>query len=110
MPVCTKCEKNLPESSFRLVRSDGTKRQRRCAKCCDQGNMKTRRDRRAGITEDRRRTHCGELSHRAKLTEDDVRLIRQLDGLSDKKVGEKFDVGPTCIWYIRNGKTWTNVR
>jgi hypothetical protein len=53
----------------------------------------------------------GEKSHKAKLTNDDARLIKQLisAGLPLQAIGEKFDVARTTISDIKHGNSWTHV-
>lgn len=53
-------------------------------------------------------THMrGERNHNAKLTEDDIRLIRSLRGkLSQRAIGEKFHVSEAAIMMIHSGRNW----
>ena len=47
----------------------------------------------------------------AKLTEDDVILIRQLiaDGMPTPLIAEKFEVHRSMIWRIKTGMNWKHV-
>jgi hypothetical protein len=55
--------------------------------------------------------HDGERSGNAKLTLDDVRLIRQriAAGASDRTLSAEMGVSPAAVWMIRTGKTWKQV-
>jgi hypothetical protein len=53
--------------------------------------------------------HTGELNPKAKLTEEDVRWIRQL-GASAVSLARCFDVTPESIRNIRAHRTWAHVR
>ena len=56
-------------------------------------------------------THLqGEQIRWAKLTEDDVREIRQLSDLSTPVLGRRFGVSPAAIWMIRTGRNWKHVQ
>lgn len=69
------------------------------------------------FTEENRHLHSsmskqGALNGRAKLTEDDVRKIRQLwkDGITRKELYEMYpQVNPTTIRGVINNKTWKNL-
>lgn len=69
------------------------------------------------FTEENRHLHSslskqGSLNGRAKLTEEDVRLIRKLwnEGVSRKELYEKYpQVNPTTIRGVINNKTWKNI-
>lgn len=52
----------------------------------------------------------GSKHHKAKLTESDIPLIRELiaAGLTQKAVGEKFEVSKNTISAIVNGRNWTH--
>jgi len=54
----------------------------------------------------------GEDNGRAKLTEDDVRLMRRLvaDGMSGKLAAEKFDVSCPLVSLICARKRWAHVQ
>ena len=48
----------------------------------------------------------------ARLTEEDVRLIRELkkqSDLSNAEIARKFEVGSSTVSDIINGHTWRNV-
>ena len=57
-------------------------------------------------------SRLGELNGRAKLTEDDVRLMRRLvaDGMSGKLAAEKFDVSCPLVSLIVARKRWAHVQ
>ena len=54
----------------------------------------------------------GALHPRAKLSEEDVRLIRKLReaGLSYRVIARKFDVSYVAVWAAANYWTWARVR
>ena len=47
----------------------------------------------------------------AKLTEDDVMLIKLLliEGLSAREIAEKFEVTKYTVWRIKAGQIWKHV-
>jgi hypothetical protein len=49
---------------------------------------------------------------RAKLSEDDIHLIRTMkeDGQRIRAIAKWFDVSHHCIHQITTGKTWKHVR
>jgi hypothetical protein len=49
---------------------------------------------------------------KVSLTRWQVRKIRKLLALGapDAKLAEQFEVSRACIWYIKNGKTWKDVK
>jgi len=60
---------------------------------------------------------CGQDHYNSQLTEDDVRLIRELvdyrdslkkelKQLSDRAIAEKFSVTHSAIYRIRHGSSW----
>ena len=55
------------------------------------------------------RSARGESNSKAKLTEDNVQEIRRLikDGLSSRKIAERFGVRHAAILTIKNGKNWS---
>lgn len=57
-------------------------------------------------------TRRGERNPKAKLTDDDVRLIRALgrEGISHRVLARKFEVGKNAVESVLNGKTWKHVR
>lgn len=59
-------------------------------------------------TEDRR----GERNSFAKLTDDDVRTIRQLraQGIGPTELGKRFGVDRSAIKFIISGRTWSHVQ
>lgn len=53
----------------------------------------------------------GERHYRAKLTADDVRLVRELaEEMTIRKIAEKFDVSHHAVHSIIKHKTWKHVR
>lgn len=56
-------------------------------------------------------TRRGVKHPRAKLTEDDVRLIRALskEGLSQRVIARKFYVSKRAVEAILTGRTWRHV-
>ena len=56
-------------------------------------------------------TRRGVKHPRAKLTEDDVRLIRALskEGLSQRAIAKKFYVSKRAVEAILTGRTWRHV-
>jgi len=52
----------------------------------------------------------GELHKGSKLTENDVRYIRNNKNASLPELAEKFNVGTGNIWCIRHNKTWKHVK
>lgn len=56
----------------------------------------------------RRRGVRGEANNAAKLTENDVRLIRRLraDGMSYQRIGRVVSVGWMAVRSVSNGDTW----
>lgn len=56
-------------------------------------------------------THTyGESHSQAKLTEDQVRDIRSLEGLMDQyEIAKKFGVAQATIWHILHRKTWRHI-
>ena len=54
----------------------------------------------------------GEGCCKAKLTENDVRLIRQLraDGMKYRVIASKFNIDHSTVWQIVNYYTWNHVR
>ena len=53
----------------------------------------------------------GERNHRAKLTEDDVRLIRALgaEGMTHRGLAAKFEVSKRAIEAVLTGQSWRHV-
>ena len=54
----------------------------------------------------------GRRNGMARLTEEDVRLIRELkkqSDLSNAEIARKFEVGESTVSDIINGQTWRNV-
>jgi hypothetical protein len=53
----------------------------------------------------------GERHHNAKLTADDIRLIRALQGsVSSRRVGEKFGICGRTVLDIWERITWIHMR
>jgi len=57
------------------------------------------------------KTKKGERHHHAKLKESDIEVIRGLleNGLTMKEVGEQFNVSPSVVCNIKNGKAWKHI-
>jgi hypothetical protein len=53
--------------------------------------------------------HRGESHSMCKLTEAQVRAIRETTGLSVREVGRRYGVSATTISCIRLGKTWAHL-
>jgi len=53
----------------------------------------------------------GERHHNARLSEDDVRLVRALyaEGLRQVDIAEKFGIGQTTVSNVLNFVTWRHV-
>ena len=55
--------------------------------------------------------NTGERHYKAKLTADDVRLIRELSGeMTIRKIAERFGVSHHTIHQAATYKTWKHVR
>ena len=54
---------------------------------------------------------AGERNPRAKISEDDVRFIRELllEGRTNVEVADMFNVSPASISNVRRGATWRHV-
>ena len=62
------------------------------------------------VPADKYLTRRGEKNPRAKLTEGDVRLIRQLHpDLSYRVLAEKFEVSKRAIEAVLTGQSWRHV-
>lgn len=55
---------------------------------------------------------AGELHHSAKLTEQDVRVIRELYrmGLRQREIGRHFPVSYVTIFHVVHNKSWRHVQ
>ena len=51
----------------------------------------------------------GETNKQSKITEDDVKYIRNHPNTPLPKLAEKFNVGKGNIWMIRHNKTWKHL-
>ena len=53
----------------------------------------------------------GEQCHNAKLTEDDVRLMRALheEGLNNREISEKFETNRKTVWEITSYRNWRHI-
>ncbi len=53
----------------------------------------------------------GEHNNCAKLKDSDIPIIRQLlkEGISQAKIGRRFNVSQRAIWQISSGKKWTHI-
>lgn len=59
-----------------------------------------------------RRERTSEMKYKTKLTENDIKEIRNLieQGISHRKIGGVFNVSHTTIGYIRRGERWKHVK
>lgn len=64
------------------------------------------------LTDPLRRSKSGESNSSAKLTENDVRYIRQLhnEGVQTKVISTQFSVTRETIYHILNGLTWKHIQ
>jgi hypothetical protein len=116
MKRCPKCKSEKPLSEFRMVRNHQGKwvHHSWCSPC---KNAAWRESQKASKAEDgrkiRRPGRVGAASHTAKLTDDDVLLVRQLEPRryleAAREVAEKFEVSQSTILKIWRGETWTHV-
>lgn len=51
----------------------------------------------------------GERNGRHKLTEDEVRIIRDSEGVSARVLARRFDVSRAAIRFVLDGTTWKHV-
>jgi hypothetical protein len=107
---CSKCRQEKPLTEFRPYKQ-GRYLHSWCNACRVAGNAAWRR---ANAKKRESKTYFhpfGEKSHKAKLTNDDARLIKVLlsAGLTLASIAEKFEVAPQTIGDIRHGRTWTHV-
>lgn len=119
MPVktCSRCKIEKDMSEFRyFTRPNGTRAINSWCNPCKAIGCREHRARAKAGDARKYRTHyipSGQDSHSAKLTHDDVRLIRQLRPPSrevySKEVAEKFEVSQSTILKIWRGVTWDNV-
>ena len=60
---------------------------------------------------DRTSSYNGSRHWKARLNEEDVRLINQLlaEGLSQAEIAKKFEVGRHIIHNIARGRSWRHV-
>lgn len=105
---CTNCGAKPPVARFDDRTACGrTFRHSWCIDCQRSYNREYKRKKRAaeaaGIG-----PRFGEKHPNAKLTSHDVALIWGLIdvGLSNKEIGDKFEVSLNTIWSIRSGRTW----
>lgn len=86
--------------------SDETKRKMRDSHKRLNGSQFTE-ERRKNISE----SLLGEKHPQAKLTEDDVRLIKKelKNGVSGAELGRRFGVARTHIYNIKSGRTWSHI-
>lgn len=63
------------------------------------------------MTDTPKRSNAGEAHYAAKLTEQDVRDIRELhtDGLSTYKLGAMYKMSNVAIWNIIKRNSWRHV-
>ena len=106
MKTCTKCGETKPETEFHICsRNTHSGRSAACKAC---RNAYIREYRRHPVyARPRGQDHC-----RAKLTDEDVRLIKQLlIGQTNtlREIGEKFEVTHATISAIKRGVRWAHV-
>jgi DNA invertase Pin-like site-specific DNA recombinase len=60
---------------------------------------------------DTRRKSRGETHHKAKLTEEDIPMIRQLhkEGMSTRELARKFDVTQRAIYQVVAFISWRHI-
>ena len=111
MKTCSRCQQTKPVSEFFLNQDRGGRYpQSQCKACKAEGMRRLRASRQVqGRIRFWYPPH-GEASHKAKLTADDVRLIRGLlPDLSCAEIARKFEVSRSTISAIKNGYYWTEV-
>jgi hypothetical protein len=108
MKRCPHCRQTLPLESFHINhdRPNGA-RQSWCKQC----KAAALREHRSHFSPDPGATHVkpfhGERHYGAKLTDEDVKLIRGLlPSLSCAEIARKFEVSRQCISDIKHGKNW----
>lgn len=111
--TCSKCRcKRTPDQYD--THPDGS-RYKTCRRCISA--MSAQRECMKGTSEDRRHwAHIGRIPKTAKLTVDDVRLIRQMQNFPGRhgagvttasQLAEKFEVSESTICSIWAGRTWS---
>jgi hypothetical protein len=110
MKRCSKCCQEKMLTEFRSYKQ-GRYLHSWCNACRVAGNKAWRR---ANTKEREPKVYFppfGEKSHKAKLTNHDARLIKELlsAGLTLKAIGEKFEVAAQTISDIKHGRSWTHV-
>ena len=71
-----------------------------------------RRPRAFRISREEYLSRAHEFAHNQpkKLTDDKVRQIRAIVGMTHKQIAAKFGVNHYTIWCVRNYQTWKHVR
>lgn len=79
--------------------------------CCNPRHLSwaTQQDNLKDARKKTRMDNRGESHGANKLTEVDVRLIRTINGSSNREIGLRFGVSQTAIWAVKSGKTWRHV-
>jgi hypothetical protein len=112
---CSKCKKlqdlnnfypyTTPHGKIRLASW--------CKQCKVEQVKELRRKNREGLTDGRKLKSWfpkfGSQHHKAKLSDEDVRIIRSLHGIRTSDLCEKFEVSKQTIQRIRNGSIWTHI-
>jgi hypothetical protein len=111
MKRCPHCKTEKPESDFYINRDRPEGTLQAWCKSCKAEGMRALRASRARQGRIRYWYPAyGEKSHKAKLTNDDVRLIRGLlPNLSCAEIARKFEVSRSTISAIKHGRYWTEV-
>lgn len=106
MKTCTKCGKLKDETEFHICNRNTVSG--RSAACKDCRNTYLRKYRKHPlVARQRGQDHC-----RARLTDEDVRLIKMLLVCGDitmREIGEKFEVSHTTVSAISRGVRWAHV-
>ena len=117
MKTCSKCRTEKPIDEFRLVlNKQGAMVHHSWCNACKNADVRARYWRNRPEKDQRqirRIMPIGEQAHTAKLSDDDVRLIRQLEPPKYREVAadvaEKFEVSMSTVLQIWKGATWTHV-
>ena len=114
MKTCCKCNETKPLESFFMDCTKASGRQSMCKPC----KIQTHREYKWRLKHDPgsvKRLEPIEIRegtrYNTKLEPSDIILIRGLfDFLNCSQIAEKFEVSPSTISSIKNGKTWTWVK
>ena len=110
---CSHCRQVKPVSEFFISTNPyGRQYLQSWCKACKAAQMREARAQHAPVERARYFFPAiGEQSHKAKLSNDDIRLIRGLlsSGLACAEVARKFEVSRQTVSAIKAGRTWTHV-